>query len=168
MKIHANKNVPSFSKKIRQMLPPHKIDSRRERLKDWLESNSYWYKTMKEVKESLPFVVIYPDKVILTVYTQHMSSPNLFSADPMVENDQEYIKFLSKQICWRYQPISNCNPTISHFWYDMLILLLVFGGLTTSIKNNQLLFLDHCRIQLKFLFFKQNLTATHDPRSWNN
>ena len=33
MKIHANKNVPSFSQKIRQMLPPHKIDSRRERLK---------------------------------------------------------------------------------------------------------------------------------------
>ena len=138
MKIHANKNVPSFSQKIRQMLPPHKIDSRRERLKACWESNSYWYKTMKEVKESLSFFVIYPDKVIKTVYTQHMSSPNLFFPTQWFENDQEYVKFLSKQICWRYKPISIL--AISHFWYDILIILLVFGSLTTSIENNQLLF----------------------------
>ena len=68
-----------------------------------------------------------------------MSSQNLFFfLTQWFENDQEYVKFLSKQICWRYKPISIL--AISHFWYDILIILLVFGSLTTSIKNNQLLF----------------------------
>ena len=76
--------------------------------KDWkLVENPIQLKKSRNVY----LFVIYPDKVIKTVYTQHMSSPNLFFPTQWFENDQEYVKFLSKQICWWYQPILNHNPS---------------------------------------------------------
>ena len=90
--------------------------------KDWkLAENLTRLDTIQWKKSrKVNFFVIYPDKVTKTVYTQHMPSPNLFFfLTQWFENDQEYVKFLSKQICWRYQPIWNCNPInfLLSIWY---------------------------------------------------
>ena len=84
------------------------------------------------------------------------------------ENDQEYVKFLSKQICWRYQPIWNCNPSnfLLSIWYADTF--TGFWQLDNIYKKQSAIVswpLQKNLKSLKFLFFKQNLAATYEPRS---